>query len=537
VSFLFTDPAAMAAAVGDLTGIGSEVRNANAAATLWTADILPAAGDEVSAAIAAQFGGFARRFQTLAARAADFHEQLVNRLTAASESYYVAEQANTVAVQPLAALVGNTIVMSGTGMPIPSAGFVDAVNNLFIQPNLPGTLLTALTTPEQAYPFTGVRSLPLSASLSQGVQILDQALQPYVSAGTPVGVFGYSQSATIASLEMRALQAAGVPSSAVHFVLIGDPMNPNGGLYARFAGLNLSALGIDFSGATPSDAFPTTIYTAEYDVFADFPRYPLNILADVNALASQTHFSYATMTPGQVAGAVQLPTTPGSLTDYYVIPTQNLPLLDGLRGIPVLGNPVADLLQPDLRYLVNLGYGDPRYGWSTSYADVPTEFGLLPPLSAFEQLPQLLVGGAGQGVHDFLGDFTGTGPHPVTLPSVESLLGSSSGTGGAVPNPLAGWSFAPVTPSSLQAGIGSVATSVSSSLSHAYSVLLPTADIVNDALISVPAYDVNLFLDGIDQALNGAPLTGLVNAVYRPLAADIALYLLLASFEGSVLTG
>ena len=50
------------------------------------------------------------------------------------------------------------------------------------------------------------------------------------------------------------------------------------------------------------------------------------------------------------------------MTNYYMIPTQNLPLLDPLRAIPVVGTPLADLLQPDLRVLVNLGYGDPNFG-------------------------------------------------------------------------------------------------------------------------------------------------------------------------------
>jgi PE-PPE domain len=322
-------------------------------------------------------------------------------------------------------------------------------------------------------------------------------------------------------------------------VLIGDPMNPNGGLFERFAGLNLSALGIDFSGATPSNAYPTTIYTTEYDSFADFPRYPLNILADLNSIASQTHFSYANLTAAQVADAIKLPTSSAdSLTSYYMIPTANLPLLDGVRNIPILGNPIADLLQPDLRYLVNMGYGDPLYGWSTSYADVPTQFGLLPPLKSFEQLPSLLVSGAQQGVQNFVGDFTGSGPHPVTLPSLDSLLGSSSVTGGAtgaVGGALPGLASLQFNPASLESGITNIANNISTSLSNAYSTLLPTADILNGALISIPAYDANLFLDGISQAINGQPITGLINAIGRPLAADIALYLILASYEMAIL--
>ena len=38
-----------------------------------------------------------------------------------------------------------------------------------------------------------------------------------------------------------------------------------------------------------------------------------------------------------------------------------------------------------------------------------------------------------------------------------------------------------------------------------------------------PAYDVTLFLDGIQQAIHGSPIAGLINAIGRPLAADVGL--------------
>ena len=47
--------------------------------------------------------------------------------------------------------------------------------------------------------------------------------------------------------------------------------------------LNLPSLGFVFDSATPSDDYVTNIYSLEYDGFADFPRYPLNFLSDLNA--------------------------------------------------------------------------------------------------------------------------------------------------------------------------------------------------------------------------------------------------------------
>jgi hypothetical protein len=191
-------------------------------------------------------------------------------------------------------------VMGGSGMPLPSDSWVDTIASLY----LPATAdASALYTPEEFYPF-GLDDLTLDDSVSQGLSDLNTALQPYIDSGTQVGVFGYSQSAIIASLEMEQLESQGVPSSDVNFVLIGDLMNPNGGLFERFAGLDLPSLGIDFSGATPADDYATTIYTLEYDTWADFPRYPLNILSDLNAFMSQTHFDYDTLTAEQVAQAI-----------------------------------------------------------------------------------------------------------------------------------------------------------------------------------------------------------------------------------------
>ncbi len=583
MSFVFTTPQLLATAAADLAEIGDTISDARAEAAAATAGLVPAASDEVSEAVAALFGGYAKEFHALGAQATEFQERLVANLGASAGSYAAAESANVTALLQNArqdivtavngasgsllgrsliatgtgassatngavvtmadqlADVATTLVMGGSGMPIPTTSFLNTVNNLFLQPNLPGTNPLGLNTPEQFYPFDS--GLPLNVSVSQGVQILDNALRPYISSGTSVGVFGYSQSAVIASLEMRALQAAGVPSSAVHFVLIGDLMNPNGGIFERFAGLNLTALGVDFYGATPSNAYPTTIYTMEYDGWADFPEYPLDILSDLNSFASSTHFGYTSLTPTQIQNAVHLSTSGATQTNYYVIPTHNLPLLEDVREIPIIGNPIADLLQPDLTYLVNMGYGDPLYGWSTSPANIPTQFGLSPSLSAYKELFGLLGPGAQEGIHDFIGDFTGTGPNPVTLTSVSSLVHSSSATGGltsALTNPVTALTaLSGLTPASvitnLQTAITNSANTISSTASNAYSVLLPTADVINGALISIPAYDVNLFLEGISQALNGQPVMGLVNAIGRPLVADLALYMWLGIFESGIL--
>lgn len=71
-----------------------------------------------------------------------------------------------------------------------------------------------------------------------------------------------------------------------------------------------------------------------------------------------------------------LPTSPGYTgnTQYYMFLTQDLPLLQPIRDIPYAGPPIADLFQPQLRVLVDLGYAD--YGPDGNYADIPTPAGL-----------------------------------------------------------------------------------------------------------------------------------------------------------------
>ena len=85
-------------------------------------------------------------------------------------------------------------------------------------------------------------------------------------------------------------------------------MNPNGGLLARFPGLTMPSLGFTFYGATPGNDFATNIYTIEYDGFADFPQYPIDFLAHLNALAGiyYVHGTYADLTPTQINSAISV---------------------------------------------------------------------------------------------------------------------------------------------------------------------------------------------------------------------------------------
>jgi hypothetical protein len=259
------------------------------------------------------------------------------------------------------------------------------------------------------------------------------------------------------------------------------------------------------------------------------------------------HGTYPMIDPSHLPAGynmLQLATSPGysGATNYYMITEPNLPLLDPVRAIPVIGNPIADLLQPDLTYLVNWGYGDPAYGYSTGPANVPTPFGVIPPLSATTVLPGDLAMGTQQGINAFVSDIS-AGSSGLSLSSfpttLTSLFGSGGGTGGGPGLLPTGLPSALSSPDSfiqaLQTANTTVTNFITNAAAQSYAVLLPTADIANALVTSVPSYDVNLFLSGVEQAINGDPIGGLIYAFGAPVAADVAVGTLAGGFELEVL--
>lgn len=97
MSFVTTQPEALAAAAGSLQTIGSTLNAQNAAAAAPTTVVVPAAADEVSALTAAQFSAHAQMYQAVSAQAAAIHEMFVNTLGTSSGSYAVTEAANAAA--------------------------------------------------------------------------------------------------------------------------------------------------------------------------------------------------------------------------------------------------------------------------------------------------------------------------------------------------------------------------------------------------------------------------------------------------------
>ncbi len=457
------------------------------------------------------------------------------------------------------------LVMGGSELPIPGPQYVGAADGLYL--NNPLTHLypdlsfyqatpanpfgNGLFTPEGLYPlFSGAvhqlylnypqdaNGLPaLSTSAGQGATILESTILSDQAAGNASTAFGYSQSSTVASIAMRLLDPSGTPHTGPldpQFLLIADPSNPNGGLLERFNGfelmngdthvlpLNLPSLGLAFDGATPSNDFVTNIYSLEYDGFTDFPRYPLNFLSDLNAfLGIQTlHGTYLNggvggsgPTAEQIAHAILLPGsmdagTADSLTNYYMI-NETAPL------VALLPKQLQELLGPDLTYLINLGYGDGSLGYSVtadSPANVATPFGLFPNVSMSTVLSNLATD-TQQGFQNLM---NGTDPYSAALASSgQSFSDLLSALSADAANPAA--------------TLTDIVNAISSATSTAYSTLLPTADIINALVTSVPAYDVSLFSDSLAAG-------DLLDALGLPLAADTAIVTLAAGFEVEILT-
>jgi hypothetical protein len=363
MSFMITNPDMMAAAASELQTIGSTLAATNTAAAVPTTSVLPPAADSVSARAAALLDAAAQQYQAFSAQAETFQNQFVQTLNAAQTFYAETEADNTAAMQmsgatptPQTSPTDVALIMGGTGNPTPSATYVQEVYQTFVLPNYPGYTAQGLYTPEQFWPLTGLNSQTFGQSVQQGIAILNNAVMTDTAAGDHVLVVGYSQSATIATMEMRyldALPAILQPNpNLLNFMLLADPNNPvTGGILTRLIPGAFTA----FHVVTPADTIYTTaIYGIQYDPVSYFPASIFNIGADLNALFGlPLHTETPLLTAAQLATAVQEQI---GNTTYFLVPTMNLPLLNPLRMIPILGNPLANLLQPFLEPFVDFGY-------------------------------------------------------------------------------------------------------------------------------------------------------------------------------------
>lgn len=235
----------------------------------------------------------------------------------------------------------------------------------------------------QLWPFTGVTSLTYSDSAKQGSEILSAQIHALAeqnsrdgSPADPIVVLGYSQSSQISSIVKQGLQDAvdgGAELPPVTFVLLANPLRPNGGLSARFSGIGPLATPWTPIVYAPTDTqFETHDIARQYDFFADFPAYPLNPFATANAVFGLLNHNYGPVSLDPSSPSYDPDTVVQQYGDtaYYLIPSKELPLLAPVRAVGL--DPVADAVEPTLRVLVELGYDrETPYGVHTTVGIAP----------------------------------------------------------------------------------------------------------------------------------------------------------------------
>jgi hypothetical protein len=398
------------------------------------------------------------------------------------------------------------LIAGGTNDQLPPPSVVHRADELYIQPNFPDAHAQPLFLPDQTYTIATPYHLGEDTSIALGVENMNFNINQQLAQGHHAVVWGVSQGTQVEGHAMPQLAQEGVPSSDLSFIMTGAPMNPNGGFFERFDGLHIPSIDQTFDGAFPTNLYPTTVWTVEYDGFADWPQYPLNVLSDINAIMglTQAHPEYLQLTPEQLDHAIELPTQGDTMSTFYMVPFAGLPLTNALRDVPVVGKPLADLLEPVLKPLVNLGYGDPDFGWSQGPANVPTEIGVFPEPDMVLKALQEAAAGIPVGIQAATNDLESLDLSSL-LPDLSSMLTSDS---------LAGLSAADMA---AVADPASVLSNITDTLSHAISTTTGALNAMSNFLLplvlNLPAYDAQLFAEGLETG-------NLVDAIGRPFAAN-----------------
>lgn len=170
MSYVMATPEIMAAAATDLAAIGSSLRAAHLAAAAPTVGVIPAAADEVSAAVSQVFSQAAQSFQGLVGRASTFGEQFAQQLTAGGGAYAAAEAVNAASVVPSA----ESIVDIVNGLAAPYINQITSLTNTvtFILQKVASAIQLAFLVPYEALVLTYLTL----ALLIGAIQLLTQFL-------------------------------------------------------------------------------------------------------------------------------------------------------------------------------------------------------------------------------------------------------------------------------------------------------------------------------------------------------------------------
>lgn len=227
--------------------------------------------------------------------------------------------------------------------------------------------------PQSVWFLTGPGDPPVDTSRDIGATNLNARI---AAISGPAVVVGYSQGSSVNTRWLNWYKAGKLPNasdpSMLSFVNAGNPNRPNGGMAERFVGMYIPGFAITFDGATPSDTpYPVTEVAHEYDGFADFPKYVLNLPADINAIMGIL-FVHAFYDRIDLNDPSNIVTHDGNLTDVLAR-TPVLPIMQPFYiAAHLLGRtetPVLNAISAPLRDFI-----DSAYDRTTAKA-TPADFG------------------------------------------------------------------------------------------------------------------------------------------------------------------
>jgi hypothetical protein len=343
------------------------------------------------------------------------------------------------------------LIVPGTGTPDANVvdGYRENAADRYIAPFEPctstnGCSLDGVDYPASFFPLgfigkwcPGFQCDTWNQSVGTGVVNLKTELaaavaEPCTEEPCDVILFGYSQGGAVVSNTLREIGDLNLTPdqlSRLSVVVIGNAYNPDGGIFTRLGFLPTipPPLDITFGPAMPTDTgIPIKSIGFEYDPVMYAPLYWGNPFAMLNALAAfeTVHGNYLTPNengphdpiaygyePDEIT-AILAGTCPGPNcrvdshgNEYWMIPAKSLPIVDLITGAlpaalqPVV-KPVADLVSPVLKVLIDLGYdwsGDPG---QTRYLS-PLPFN---PIQNWPAVGVKLIVAAIQGIQAFISD-------------------------------------------------------------------------------------------------------------------------------------
>ena len=217
---------------------------------------------------------------------------------------------------------------------------------------------TVLAYPHSAGVFSCLRCPAVGPSVAQGQQTLDAQIKAAAATGQHVTVVGQSEGAMVLDAEMASLanDPKAPPAGQVTFIPISDPQRgllqylPHGTRVPYPIGLTITP--------TADSQYTTVVVTDEYDIVADPPDRPWNLIAIANGVVAfdLTHGPVSFSDPASVPPqnvTTKINSKGGRVTTYLVSPP-HLPLTTPLRS--VLPGRVVDRLDGVLKPVVDAAY-------------------------------------------------------------------------------------------------------------------------------------------------------------------------------------